>query len=856
MKDEDKSKAQLIAELQELRREFTDFKKKIDPLAAASDDFPQNPLHFVQTLMETIPAPIFFKDAKGVYLGCNKAFETCLGITRENLIGKTVFEVARMHLAAKYHEMDAALLREPGVQVYEGSVRYSDGAEHEVIFNKSTWRDSDGALAGIVGVMVDISERKRAEERFRQMVELSPFPISIIDSEGRYQYLNRKFKEVFGYTIKDIPDGAAWFHKAFPDPMLRHKARSSWISDLAELGTNEERSREFPVRCRDGSVREILFRPAAMEDGMQFVTYADLTELKNAKENLRRSEERYRMIFDHSPLGIMHFDENGVIVDCNRRFIEIHGTAREVLIGFNMLQSLQDEAMRGAVLDALSGGVGCYEGDYLSVTGNKRTAIRASFSGISSEGDRVLGGVCITEDISERRKAEQALQITHRFLRIANEHTEMVPLLNDFMVKVKLFTGCEAVGIRLLDEDGRIPYTVYDGFSEKFYELQSPLSLHSDQCKCIDAIEGTADPTLPFYTEGGSFCMNASSRFPATVPESQKGETRNVCNRFGYESVALVPISSGERLLGLIDLADPRENKIPVDTVKMLEAASLQLGTAIQRVRTREALRKAHDELEKRVEERTMELAEANEQLKKEVEERSRARQALQKSSEELKVFAYSVMHDLKSPAIGAYGIARLLQRQYEEILDARGKNYCDQILKASEHIASLVEQINIYIATKEAPLQIEAIDLKKLVRMIKDEFSARLSVRRVEWVEPEWDIEIRGDRLCLLRTLRNFVDNALKYGGEKLSEIRIGYEQSETFHILSVRDDGVGIRKEDGEKIFQLFQRNASSIEIEGAGLGLGITRQVAERHGGEVWCESGRFRGATFCLSISKNL
>ena len=103
----------------------------------------------------------------------------------------------------------------------------------------------------------------------------------------------------------------------------------------------------------------------------------------------------------------------------------------------------------------------------------------------------------------------------------------------------------------------------------------------------------------------------------------------------------------------------------------------------------------------------------------RDVTERKRAQQALRQSSEKLKFFAYSVMHDLKSPTIGIYGLTELLHKHYKDALDERGKSYCDQILKASVHVAALIEKINVYITTKESPLKIEKIDIKDILQMV-----------------------------------------------------------------------------------------------------------------------------------------
>jgi response regulator RpfG family c-di-GMP phosphodiesterase len=198
-------------------------------------------------------------------------------------------------------------------------------------------------------------------------------------------------------------------------------------------------------------------------------------------------------------------------------------------------------------------------------------------------------------DVTARKRAEEAVRVSHCFLEIANRHRQMEPLLEEFAAEVKNFTGCAAVGIRLLDEQGNIPYQTCVGFSQEFCESEGPLSIRLDQCMCINVIKGDTDPNLPFYTERGSFYTNGTTCFLATVSEEEKGQTCNVCNQVGYESVALIPVHLGERILGLIHVADPREDMVPLETVEALEGAAMQLGTAIQRVRAEEGLQTSEE---------------------------------------------------------------------------------------------------------------------------------------------------------------------------------------------------------------------------------------------------------------------
>lgn len=239
-----------------------------------------------------------------------------------------------------------------------------------------------------------------------------------------------------------------------------------------------------------------------------------------------------------------------------------------------------------------------------------------------------------------------------------------------------------------------------------------------------------------------------------------------------------------------------------------------------------------------------------------EVEARKQAEKALQESSEKIKLFAYSVAHDLKNPAIVVSGLTRRLQKIHNGDADEKNKKLCDQIVKSSEQIAALVDTINSYIATKERPLSIENVNPEEIIRMIQEEFAPQFKKRRICWVEPEGIPTVRADRLSLARVFRNLVDNALKYGGDKLSEIEVDYRESADFHIFSVRDDGVGLKEKSDSGIFTHFSRRETGRNIEGTGLGLSIVKEIAELHHGAAWMDPVAEKGAAFCISLSKNL
>ncbi|QGY41204.1 PAS domain S-box protein [Pseudodesulfovibrio cashew] len=126
---------------------------------------------FLQTLIESIPSPVFYKNGNGLYLGCNEAFLTMLGRTKEEVVGKSVYDLSPKHLAEIYERADKDLFEKQGVQRYETQVEFADGTLHDMYFTKSVFHDARGEVAGLLGVMLDISARKQAENELKEAHE-------------------------------------------------------------------------------------------------------------------------------------------------------------------------------------------------------------------------------------------------------------------------------------------------------------------------------------------------------------------------------------------------------------------------------------------------------------------------------------------------------------------------------------------------------------------------------------------------------------------------------------------------------------------------------------------------------------
>lgn len=125
--------------------------------------------HLLQAVINAVPAPIFYKNSQGCYLGCNKAFEDYIGLSKTELIGKTAFELFDPELAQIYDDADKQLIDHKEPQVYEAQVRYADGSLRDVIFHKAVFNAVLENIDGIVGVILDVTDRKLAQKELEKL---------------------------------------------------------------------------------------------------------------------------------------------------------------------------------------------------------------------------------------------------------------------------------------------------------------------------------------------------------------------------------------------------------------------------------------------------------------------------------------------------------------------------------------------------------------------------------------------------------------------------------------------------------------------------------------------------------------
>jgi PAS domain S-box-containing protein len=301
-------------------------------------------------LLEALPVPVFFKSRDGRYLGVNKAWEDFFGIPGREFVGKHVADLYPQApaIAEKHAAMDKLLWDNPGGQSYEIPLMTRGGVVRDTIYYKATFNDAAGEVAGLVGAIVDITGRKKAEaavreseERWRAIVDSANDGILVYDRSLNITFVNRAAERILGLARAEIV-GAAGFTSLLPcihedgrplnpetDRPTRVTARSGRPLTNYVVG----------VKRRDGSVTWLSVNTAFLRrreesDWYGIVsTLSEVTAQKNAELALRESEARYRRTFELAAAGIGHIGMDRRFIRVNRRLCEIFGYPEEELLG-------------------------------------------------------------------------------------------------------------------------------------------------------------------------------------------------------------------------------------------------------------------------------------------------------------------------------------------------------------------------------------------------------------------------------------------------------------------------------------------------------------------------------------------
>lgn len=229
----------------------------------------------------------------------------------------------------------------------------------------------------------------------------------------------------------------------------------------------------------------------------------------------------------------------------------------------------------------------------------------------------------------------------------------------------------------------------------------------------------------------------------------------------------------------------------------------------------------------------------------------------LEQSNIELQNFAYVASHDLKEPLRMVNSFSGLLKRKYNDVLDDRGQEYMYYITDAVDRMGILLDDLLDYSRVTTSDKNSEPVNTGNVAATVKMNLTPRLEEKSGE-VIINYDKmpNIQGNKSQFGQLLQNLISNGLKFQKDKPPVVELDCEERKKDYLFSVKDNGIGISKENQAKVFDMFTRLHTREQYEGTGIGLSTCKKIVDRHGGEIWLESEEGKGTTFFFTISKQL
>jgi PAS domain S-box-containing protein/putative nucleotidyltransferase with HDIG domain len=329
---------------------------------------------------------------------------------------------------------------------------------------------------------------------------------------------------------------------------------------------------------------------------------------------IREGEEKYRSIFENALEGIIQRSPEGRILSANPALARMLGyDSPEDLMAkiTDFVHQVYVDPDRAAEFDRTMDAEGKVQGFEYQAHRQDGTRIWLSVNAhaVRDEKGVLLYYEGILEDVTKRKNSSLRLRLAREVLETLNRSNDIKILIKDILHLVKEHTGIEAIGIRLKEGED-YPYVVSSGFPAHFLEVENHLCANDVageiirdgqgkpvlECMCGNILCGRTDPSLPFFTKGGSFWTNSTTKLLASTSEAKRqARTRNRCNGEGYESVALIPLRSGGEIIGLLQMNDTRQNIFTPDRISFFEGIGASIGIAVARRHSVEALRESEE---------------------------------------------------------------------------------------------------------------------------------------------------------------------------------------------------------------------------------------------------------------------
>jgi signal transduction histidine kinase len=426
--------------------------------------------------------------------------------------------------------------------------------------------------------------------------------------------------------------------------------------------------------------------------------------------------------------------------------------------------------------------------------------------------------------IENVRLFQELQERTQQLVESVEEMKALTEVGQTVSSSLDLETVLETIVARAVELSGTDCGVIYE-YDDTIQEFNLRAS-HRMEAEAVEALR-----TARIRLGEGATGQAASTRAPVQIPDSTQDSSRTVSrvrpvlNRLGYRSLLTVPILREQQIMGGLTVWRRQVGEFDPDVVKLLQTFATQSALAIHNAR-----------------------------LFREIQAKGRELEAANRHKSE---FLANVSHELRTPLNAIIGFSEVLQEKLFGELNEKQAEYTDDILSSGRHLLSLINDI-LDLSKIEAgrmELEITTFHLPDAIEnalLLIRERASRHGIKLDRVVDDRLG-DFTGDERKVKQILVNLLTNAVKFTPEG-GQIKVEAGLGDSAVIVSVRDTGIGIAKEDQEAIFEEFRQASGNYaqKREGTGLGLTLTRRFVEMHGGKIWVESEVGKGSTFTFTL----
>ncbi len=742
-----------------------------------------------RTLIEALKDPVFAIDKTGKFTFLSSTFEGLIGYPILELIGHSFTELLAPEYIKSTVDRFRRVLAGEEIPLYEVELLHKNGKRVPVELSVASLPDAEGRPVGRIGVVRDITDRKRAEKalheselRFQDIALSSVDWVWEVGKDGRYTFASGRVKEILGYEPNELLGKTPF--ELMPDDEAKR------VSVIFREITADRRSiidlENWNLTKQGKKICLLTNGVPIFDNNGELSGYRgvdkDITERKKAEEALRDREQRYRSVLQTVFDGFWISDMEGRIVEVNDSYCEMVGYSREELLKMSIpdVEAIEDpEETAAHIKHILEYGYDRFTTRHRRKDGKiVDVEVNATYS---EEGGGRL--VVFLRDITERKRAEKEIS------------------------KFKTIADSVPYGIGITDLDNKITYAneslaMMHGYAIEEIMGQSLEIFHSDDQ--LDMINEIIDK------------LKSADTFSS--PE--------VWHRH----------RDGSPLPTLMNWATIRDSdRKPLFIAFSVEDISRQKETEQTLKRYAEELSMAKEFQEQNSAQLTMMVAELN-KARDEAEAANRAKSE----------FLANMSHEIRTPMNGIIGMTELtLDTDPTE----EQQEYLGMVKSSAYHLLEVINDVLDFSRIEAGQLELESIpfNLRETIELALNPFALRVEDKKLElilYMDPLVPDKVVGDPLRLRQIITNLVGNAIKFTEEGEVILRVELEAAEPtprFHFRVV-DTGIGIPEERQTAIFDSFTQvdGSTTRQYGGTGLGTTISKQLVEKMNGEIWVES----------------